>query len=132
MTDLVSLLFIAMILIDCKITNFSLHFYWLNYFSNLVSEDAIKLISICIVFWQFNEYICDPILENRRLRHSFQNLFYWIFISYRNRWMDLPSFSIASKPHWRNSTGKPVEPIKRFVWNLLIKYSIVALTNNHT
>ena len=32
MTDLVSLLFIAMIPIDCKITNFSLHidYRWLN------------------------------------------------------------------------------------------------------
>ena len=43
MTDLVSLLFIAMILFDCKITNFSLHLY--VYVFGQVSNQVINLVT---------------------------------------------------------------------------------------
>jgi len=46
MTDLVSLLFVAMIPIDCKITNFSLHlfiyFFCNNYNIGELTSDTLK------------------------------------------------------------------------------------------
>ena len=55
MTDLVSLLFVAMILIDCKITNFSLHlfvyFFGNNYYiSELTSATSKERITTNIIF----------------------------------------------------------------------------------
>jgi len=51
MTDLVSLLFIAIIPIDCKITKFFLHFFCNNYdIGELTSATSKEIMTTNIIF----------------------------------------------------------------------------------
>jgi len=73
---------------------------------------------------------CDPILQNRRCMHIFQNSFDWTSVFYRERWISLPNYSLAS---WAMPKIQPWiagGANKQFVCKLLRKNSIGAWTNN--